>query len=454
MAAPARQLHLNAFLRNIGQHEAAWRLPETRLSAITDIDHYVELARIAERGKLDAIFFADHPVLKDKTEFRPFDALDPVTLVTALSGATSRIGLIATASTTYSDPYSLARRFATLDHVSRGRAGWNVVTTANGAAAANFGYPAHPDPDHRYRRADEFLQVTSKLWDSWEDDAIVGDKDIDGDAPRFVDPAKIHAVDHVGEHFQVAGPLEVPRSPQGHPVLFQAGSSEPGKDLAARYAEGIFTAQPTLAEAREFYRDVKARVRRFGRNPEQVHILPGLSTIIGGTEAEARQRQRQLEDLTVADYGLEQLSRIVGYAVTGDDLDRRLTFTSDDSTATHLRSRFALVRRLVETDGLTVRELLLRLSGGRGHRVFAGTPEQVVDTIEEWFTTEAADGFNLIPPALPSSLTEFVDQVVPDLQRRGLFREDYTGTTLRDHLGLDRPRNRFAAGIPAVSAAS
>ena len=451
MAAPARQLHLNAFLRNIGQHEAAWRLPETDLSGITDITHYIELARIAERGKLDAVFFADHPVLKDQTEFRPFDALDPITLVAALAGATTNVGLIATASTTYNDPYGLARRFATLDHVSRGRAGWNVVTTANASAAANFGVPNHPDPEARYQRADEFLQVALKLWDSWEDDAIVGDKD----APRFVDPAKIHAVNHSGQYFDVAGPLEVPRSPQGHPVLFQAGSSEPGKDLAARYAEAIFTAQPTLDEARDFYRDVKARIRRFGRNPDQVHILPGLSTIIGGTEAEAQQRQRELEELTVPDYGLEQLSAIVGFAVTKDDLDRKLSFPAEDPGDTFIKSRLTLVKRLVETDNLTVRELLLRLSSGRGHRLFAGTPEQVADTIEEWFTTGAADGFNLIPPALPSSLTDFVDHVVPELQHRGIFREEYTGTTLRDHLGLDRPANRFTTGADtSVSAAS
>ncbi|MFV8174005.1 LLM class flavin-dependent oxidoreductase [Mycolicibacterium peregrinum] len=451
MAAPVRQLHLNAFLRNIGQHEAAWRLPETDLSGITDITHYIELARIAERGKLDAVFFADHPVLKDQTEFRPFDALDPITLVAALAGATTNVGLIATASTTYNDPYGLARRFATLDHVSRGRAGWNVVTTANASAAANFGVPNHPDPEARYQRADEFLQVALKLWDSWEDDAIVGDKD----APRFVDPAKIHAVNHSGQYFDVAGPLEVPRSPQGHPVLFQAGSSEPGKDLAARYAEAIFTAQPTLDEARDFYRDVKARIRRFGRNPDQVHILPGLSTIIGGTEAEAQQRQRELEELTVPDYGLEQLSAIVGFAVTKDDLDRKLSFPAEDPGDTFIKSRLTLVKRLVETDNLTVRELLLRLSSGRGHRLFAGTPEQVADTIEEWFTTGAADGFNLIPPALPSSLTDFVDHVVPELQHRGIFREEYTGTTLRDHLGLDRPANRFTTGADtSVSAAS
>lgn len=451
MAAPARQLHLNAFLRNIGQHEAAWRLPETDLSGITDIAHYIELARIAERGKLDAVFFADHPVLKDQTEFRPFDALDPITLVAALAGATTNVGLIATASTTYNDPYGLARRFATLDHVSRGRAGWNVVTTANASAAANFGVPNHPDPTARYQRADEFLQVALKLWDSWDDDAIVGDKV----APRFVDPAKIHAINHSGAHFDVAGPLEVPRSPQGHPVLFQAGSSEPGKDLAARYAEAIFTAQPTLEEARDFYRDVKARIRRHGRNSDQVHVLPGLSTIIGGTEAEARERQRELEELTVPDYGLEQLGAIVGFAVTKDDLDRKLSFPSEDPGDTFIKSRLALVKRLVETENLTVRELLLRLSSGRGHRLFAGTPEQVADTIEEWFTTGAADGFNLIPPALPSSLTDFVDHVIPELQRRKIFREEYSGSTLRDHLGLDRPANRFTTGADApVSAAS
>jgi alkanesulfonate monooxygenase SsuD/methylene tetrahydromethanopterin reductase-like flavin-dependent oxidoreductase (luciferase family) len=283
MPAVPRQLHLNAFLRNIGQHEAAWRLPETRLSGITDIGDYIELAQIAERGKLDAVFFADHPVLKQRTQDRPFDALDPFTLIAALATATSRIGFVATASTTYNDPYGLARRFATLDHVSRGRAAWNAVTTANAAAAANFGLDAHPDPAARYARADEFIEVALKLWDSWEDDAVVGDKE----RGVFVDPDKIHAINHAGAHFRVAGPLEVPRSPQGRPVIFQAGSSEPGKDLAAKYADAIFTAQPNLADAQDFYRDIKSRVRAFGRNPDEVLILPGLSAFIGGTEAEA-----------------------------------------------------------------------------------------------------------------------------------------------------------------------
>jgi FMN-dependent oxidoreductase (nitrilotriacetate monooxygenase family) len=451
MGSSQRQLHLNAFLRNIGQHEAAWRLPETDLSGITDIAHYVELARIAERGRLDAIFFADHPVLKGKTEFRPFDALDPLTLVTALSTATERIGLVATASTTYNDPYGLARRYATLDHVSNGRAGWNVVTTANQAAAANFGHDDHPDPATRYERADEFLSVAFGLWDSWEDGAIVGDKD----GGVFVDGDRIHRIDHVGRYFQVAGPLEVPRSPQGRPVIFQAGSSEPGRELAGKYAEAIFTAQPTLEEGLDFYRDVKARVRRHGRDPDAVQILPGLAPVVGGTESEALALKEQLENLTIPEYGLEQLTRMVGVDVGDVDLDAPVPARLRGAEGTHLKSRFELVQRLVErTPDITLRQLLLRLSGGRGHRVVAGAPEQIADTIEEWFRAGAADGFNVIPPALPSSLSAFVDGVVPELQRRGLFRTEYEGTTLREHLGLPRPAGRHAAPRPAAHAAA
>lgn len=438
MTAAPRQLHLNAFLRNIGQHEAAWRLPETELSGITDIGHYIRLAHIAERGKLDAVFFADHPVLKDRTEDRPFDALDPFTLITALSTVTERIGLVATASTTYNDPYGLARRFATLDHVSRGRAAWNVVTTANADAAANFGLDAHPDPNARYARAQEFLEVTTRLWDSWEDDAIVGDKE----GGVFVDRDRIHTTDHIGSHYRVAGPLEVPRSPQGRPVLFQAGSSEPGKDLAARHADAIFTAQPDFDDARAFYRDVKQRARELGRDPDHVVILPGLSTFIGGTEAEAQALQERFENLTIPTYGLAQLSRILGTTVEAGDLDRPFVLPPGLVNSPHQKSRAELVERILAGETLTVRQLLRRLSAGRGHRIFAGTPEQVADTIEHWFSNEAADGFNLIPPALPSSLEAFVDHVVPVLQKRGLFRADYAGTTLRDHLGLERPENQ------------
>lgn len=448
MASNARQIHLNAFLRNVGQHEAAWRLPETDVAAVTDIEHYRNLAKIAERGKLDAIFFADHPVLKDRAQDRPWDSLDPFTLIAALSGVTTKIGLVATASTTYNDPYGIARRFATLDHVSKGRAAWNVVTTANAEAAANFGFTHHPDPDERYQRAAEFLDVTFGLWDSWNDDAIKGDKE----GGVFVDPDGIHRLDHRGKHFNVAGPLEIPRSPQGRPVVFQAGSSEPGKDLAARYADAIFTAQPIIEDGQAFYSDVKARVVAYGRDPEKVLILPGLSFFIGGTEREAQALQDTFENLTLPTYGLAQLHRVTGIDFSGHDLDSVVTVPARAALEGNQKSRHDLVHRLTTSETLTLRQLLRRLSAGRGHRIATGTPEQIADTITEWFQNGAADGFNLIPPALPTSLTTFVDQVVPILQSRGLFRKEYEGSTLREHLGLARPavdRNRNSYSVAA-----
>ncbi len=448
MTTGTRKIHLNAFLRNVGQHEAAWRLPETDTRSVTDIGHYQRLAQIAEKGKLDAIFFADHPALKDRSEDRPWDSLDPFTLITALSGVTSKIGLVATSSTTYADPYGTARRFATLDHVSRGRAAWNVVTTASSAAAANFGFEHHPDPEARYARAAEFLDVTFALWDSWDDDAILGDKE----GGVFVDPDKIHRINHVGSQFRVSGPLEIPRSPQGRPVIFQAGSSEPGKDLAARYADAIFTAQPEIEDGRAFYADIKGRVKAYGRDPDTVLILPGLSFFIGGTEEEAFALRETFEDLTLPTYGIAQLSRVTGIDFSTHDLDSLIRIPVRPAEAGNQRSRHDLVHRLTTTENLTLRQLLRRLSAGRGHRIATGTPEQVEATIVEWFQTGAADGFNLIPPALPSSLTTFVEQVVPLLQARGLFRTEYDGSTLREHLGLERPAvsHRYVAHSSAA----
>ena len=451
MASLPRQIHLNAFLRNVGQHEAAWRRPETNLAGLTDIDHYVELARVAERGLLDAIFFADHPVLKDRTEDRPFDTLDPLTLLAALSASTTHIGLVATASTTYNEPYNVARRYATLDHVSKGRAAWNIVTTANADAAANFGYPHHPEALERYDRAAEFIEVVQKLWDSWEDDAIVGDK-LRG---QLVEPGRIHAIEHRGRHFSVRGPLEVPRGPQGRPVLFQAGSSEPGKELAARYADAVFTAQPDFDNARAFYQDVKSRVKAHGRDPESVLILPGLSFFIGDTESQALALQEEFESLTLPTYGLAQLNRITGHEYRLQDLDKIFTLPDALPDTVTMKSRVDLIRHIAETETLTLAQLLRRLSAGRGHRVIAGTAEQVADSIETWFLQGAADGFNLIAPALPSSLEAFVDRVIPILQARGLFRTAYQGRTLRENLGLARPANRYAQAFehPADSTA-
>lgn len=432
-----RQLHLNAFLMSTGHHEVSWRLPESDPLANSDIAHWQNLARIAERGKLDSIFFADIPALLSSPGRRPSDGLDPVLLLTAISAVTDRIGLIATSSTTFNEPYNLARSFATLDRISGGRAGWNVVTTGSEEAAFNFGLDELPPPEQRYRRAQEFLDAALGLWRSWEEDAVVADKP----AGVFADPAKVHALDHVGEFFKVRGPLNVGRSAQGSPVIVQAGSSGPGIELAAKYAEAVFTAQTTIEEGRAFYSTLKAATLKAGRDPEGLKILPGIVTIIGSTEAEARDLERQLDELIVIEHPLNQLAEAIGIPADLIDVDAPLP-TNIRPVEEVRSSRYELTVNLARRENLTVRQLLIRLGGGRGHRTFVGTPVQVADTIEEWFTTGASDGFNVMPAVMPSGLEVFVDQVVPILQERGLFRREYEGSTLRDHLGLDVPTAR------------
>ncbi|WP_437968061.1 LLM class flavin-dependent oxidoreductase [Sorangium sp. So ce260] len=436
-----RQLHLNAFLMTIGHHESAWRLPESSLTGTWDVAHYRHLARVAERGTFDSIFFGDGPALQGDIRYRPVGRLDPTALLPALAAVTERIGLVATASTTYNEPYNLARRFATIDHISGGRAGWNIVTTAGSDAAQNFGLDEVPEHRHRYERAAEFVEVCLKLWDSWEDDFLIGDKA----AGNYADGEKIHRIDHAGRFFRVRGPLNVPRTPQGHPLLVQAGSSEDGRGFAAQFAEAVFTAQQTLAEGQAFYADLKRRVAAAGRDPALVKILPGIVPVIGSTEAEARAREAELSELQVPAYGLRQLSGLIGVELSEADLDRPLPEVGDVSAVRGAQSRFTLVTELARRESLTVRQLLARLGGGRGHRTFTGTPEQIADTIEEWFTRGAADGFNVMPPLLPSGLEAFVDHVVPVLRRRGLFRTEYEGATLRDHYGLPRPPSRYTA---------
>ncbi|MFG1917393.1 LLM class flavin-dependent oxidoreductase [Micromonospora sp. NPDC048898] len=441
-------LHLNAFLMGVGHHEAAWRLPESDPFAQTDVAHFTRLARIAERGKLDSLFLADSPVLWNSIGRRPAGTLEPTVLLTALAGATRHIGLIATASTTYNEPFNLARRFASLDHISGGRAGWNIVTTAGVDAARNFNLdelPAHRD---RYERAAEFIEVSLKLWDSWDDEAPLGDKD----AGRWGDDNLVYPPGHVGRHFRVAGALNVPRSPQGYPLLVQAGSSEDGKELAARYAEAVFTAQQTLGEAQEFYRDLKRRAAQFGRDPGSVKILPGIVPAVAPTETEARALEEELDRLIKPEYARAQLATTLRVAPEDLDLDKELPadLPSEDEIQ-GAKSRYTLIVTLARRERLTVRQLIGRLGGGRGHRTFAGTPEQVADAIEEWYRSGAADGFNIMPPVLPSGLETFVDHVVPILQRRGLFRTEYTGATLRDHYGLPRPANQSARRLAAAS---
>jgi FMN-dependent oxidoreductase (nitrilotriacetate monooxygenase family) len=437
-----RQLHLNAFLMSCGHHEAAWRLPESDPFANTDLRHWTNLAQIAERGTFDSIFLADAPALWGSVRHRPGGSLEPTVLLTALAGATSRIGLIATASTSYNDPFNLARRFASLDHISGGRAGWNIVTTATTAAAQNFGLDETPGHRERYRRAAEFTDVSIALWDSWEDGAELGDKA----AGVYADTTRIHPVDFAGEYFRVRGPLNVPRSPQGRPLLVQAGSSHDGREFAARYAEAVFTAQQTLADAQEFYADLKSRALRLGRDPGLIKILPGLVPVIGSTEAEARALEDELDELIVPDHALEHLAQVLEVPPDTLALDRALPDAVYSRPPVQgAQSRYQLITDLARRDNLTVRQLIGRLGGGRGHRTFAGTPEQVADTIQEWSAAAAADGFNVMPPALPSGLETFVEYVIPILRRRGLFRTEYSGRTLRDHYGIPRPESQFAA---------
>ena len=448
MSRAPRQLHLNAFLMSCGHHEAAWRLARSNPFANTDLGHWTGLARIAERGTFDSVFLADSPALWGGPEHRPGGTLEPTVLLTALAGATDRIGLIATASTSYNEPYNLARRFASLDHISGGRAGWNIVTTATRAAAQNFGLDDIPGHAERYRRAAEFTDVSIALWDSWEDGAEIGDKA----TGRYADPARIHPVHFAGEYFRVRGPLNVPRSPQGRPLLVQAGSSEDGREFAARYAEAVFTAQQTLAEAQQFYADLKSRARRLGRDPDLVKILPGLVPVIGSTEAEARALEDELEELIVPEHGLAHLAQVLEVPPDALALDRKLP----DSVYARppvqgAQSRYQLVVDLARRDDLTVRQLIGRLGGGRGHRTFAGTPEQVAGTIEEWSRAGAADGFNVMPAALPSGLETFVAQVIPILRGRGLFRTGYAGRTLREHYGIPRPGSQFTARRAATA---
>jgi FMN-dependent oxidoreductase (nitrilotriacetate monooxygenase family) len=363
-------------------------------------------------------------------------------MLAALAMKTEHIGLVATGSCTYSEPYNLARQFASIDHISGGRAAWNIVTTWVEAVAANYGreHTAHGD---RYEMGDEFVSAVKDLWDSWADDALVDDRSGDG---LCGDTRRITPIDFEGEYYQVKGPLNVPRCPQGRPVLVQAGASDRGRDFAAKYAEAIFTAHLEKETAQEFYTDIKKRAKGFGRDANQTVVLPGLNPVIGGTEAEAKQNLLDLNSRMDPEVGRRTLSqRFAGHDFSHLDLDQPLKvsdFPDPDKLET-MKSRAALIVRIVGNEGLTLRELLARFAGGRGHYTTAGTPEQIADLIEDWCTDGAADGFNYMPPVIPALMTPFIDEVIPLLQKRGLFRTEYEGTTLRENLGLDRPKSRF-----------
>ncbi|MEV6655814.1 LLM class flavin-dependent oxidoreductase [Nocardia fluminea] len=443
-----KTFHLNAFLMGVGHHEAAWRHPRTDEHRVLDVRHFQELARIAERGKLDSVFFADTLAVGPRIERNTLTVFEPITLLSAIAAVTERIGLIATASTSYNEPFDLARKFASLDHISAGRAGWNIVTSGNVDEAYNFGLDAIPEHARRYERAEEFVDVALALWDSWEAEAIV----LDTETGVFADPSRVHTLDYAGERFRVRGPLNSPRGPQGRPLLVQAGSSESGKEFAARRAEAVFTAQRTLDEGVRFYRDLESRLAKYGRARDDLKVLPGLVPFIADTVEEARALEQEFTDLISPDYALSQLSSMLGVDLTAHALDAPLPPLPAESEIEGGKSRFTLVKQLAESEDLTVRQLIDKLGGGRGHRTFAGTPEQVADELQSWFDAGAADGFNIMAPYLPGGLETFVDRVVPILQERGLFRTDYESTTLRGHYGLDPVDNQFAAQDARVSA--
>ncbi len=441
MATKQRQMSIGMNILGLGGHGAAWRIGESPASSLLDIEYFRNIARISERGTLDAIFLADGPALGGDVSRQPAGRLEPTVLLTTVALATQYIGVIATASTTYNDPYNLARRLASIDHISGGRMAWNIVTNAGDAAAQNFGLVGAPLHVDRYERAAEFVDVTIKLWDSWEDDAIVSDR-VKG---VFAHADKVHEIDHAGKHFSVKGPLNVPRSPQGRPVLVQAGGSEGGKALGSRYADAIFTTQTTLEDGQAFYSEMKERARKWGRDPDTLKIMPGISTVIGSTEEEANRRCDELDSYQGEKGLLNQIAQRVGIPVKELDPDAPLPWDKlGDLTPPEKGSHgfFEAQVKLAKRENLTVRQLSKRIRSG--HRLVVGSPEQIADTMAEWFLSGAADGFNMMPDMFPSGAQIFVDEVVPLLRQRGIFRHEYTGKTLRDHLGVPRPQSQYA----------
>ncbi|RYY81428.1 MAG: LLM class flavin-dependent oxidoreductase, partial [Comamonadaceae bacterium] len=438
-------------LMQTGHHIAGWRHPGAQADAGINFRHYVELAKAAEAAKFDAIFLADSSGVRSTdlpslARTARADFFEPLTLLSALAAVTERIGLIATVSTSFHEPYNVARKFASLDQISGGRSGWNLVTSSGTSEAWNFNRDEQLDHALRYERAAEFHDVVTGLWDSWEDDAFIRDPA----SGIYLDTDKLHVLNHRGPNFQVRGPLNVSRSPQGRPVVVQAGASEAGRDLAARTAEVIFVAHQTFDEARAFYADIKGRVLRHGRAPDAVKVMPGIFPVVGRTQAEAEDKFGQLQSLVDPVVGVALLSTVIGgIDLSGLPVDGPLPELPPTNGP---RSRQQLLVELARRDGLTIRQLYLRIAGARGHYQVVGTPRSIADLLQQWFEEGGADGFNIMAPWFPGGLTDFIELVLPELRRRGLFRTEYTGRTLREHLGLARPAHPSAA--PATSDAS
>lgn len=441
MPNDARKMSLGLFLMPAGHHVAAWRHPDTAADAGFRLDFYKHITRRAEAAKFDFVFLADNSGVREADpliQSRSVETanFEPLTLLSALATVTERIGLIATVSTSFNAPYHTARQFASLDLLSNGRSGWNLVTSATDQEARNFGLDQHMPHSDRYDRAAEYADVVRGLWDTFEDDSFLFDKA----GGHLCDPDKIHVLNHNGPYFRVRGPLNVGRSPQGQPVLVQAGSSETGKELAAMTADVVFTAQQTTDQAVGFYSDVKRRMARYGRPQDQLKIMPGVMPVVGRTSQEADDKFETLQRLIHPDVGVALLSVVIGTDLRGLPIDGPLPELPVTNATV---SRQKLLVDMARREKLTIRDLYLRTAAARGHWIVKGTPDQVADQLAERFLKHGSDGFNIMPTHFPGGLDDFIEMVLPELRRRGLFRHDYAGSTLREHLAIGRPGNRF-----------
>ncbi|WP_213980470.1 LLM class flavin-dependent oxidoreductase [Sphingomonas sp. dw_22] len=441
-----RQMRLGAFLMGVGHHVSAWLHPSVDPRALTELRHYVHLAQVAERAKFDAIFFADNVAMfGGPSEIgalaAPIYYYEPLSLLAAIAPQTERIGLVATVSATYLPPYHLARKFASIDHLSGGRAGWNCVTSGSDAEAHNFGLDHQPEHAHRYARAGEYVEVVKTLWNSWEEGALIADRE----ARRYYDPTRVHPIDHEGRFFKVAGPLQLDRTPQGHPVIVQAGSSDDGVALAATTAERVFTAQQSRDDAIAFRQRLRDATAANGRDPDEILVLPGIMPFVAETREAAQRYHDELQELVDPRIGIGLVSGLMGVDLSQHPLDGPLP---EPASTEGWQSRQKLFVDTARAEGLTIRQLIARVVTARGHKTIIGTPTDIADLLEDWFAAGAADGFNIMGPTLPQGLEAFAELVVPELQRRDLFRTEYAGRTLRDHLGLAIPRT------PALAAAA
>jgi alkanesulfonate monooxygenase len=442
MAAGKRKMKFAVFMSgDSNYHMAGWRHPDSYADGGLNFRHWAEFARTMERGKLDMLFIADTigtPGSDDREQLSftsKIDRFEPLTVLSALSQVTQCLGLVATSATTYSAPYSVARAFASLDFLTEGRAGWNLVTGGNREDAFNFSLDGHVPHDERYARAEEFADVVRGLWDSYEDDAFIRDK-VSG---RYFRPEKLHVLNHKGKYFSVKGPLSVARPPQGYPVIVQAGGSEPSKNLSARVADVMFMSQSDLGEAKVFYQDVKGRLEKFGRRPGDLKLMPGAFIFVGRSEAEANERFEQLEEMVPIEVAMARLSQnLGGVDLSGYPLDGPMPEIKGNSARMSAPESYMKIAR---REKLTLRQTARRAATAKHHWIVKGTPAQIADQFEDWFVNEGADGFNLLPSYMPGALNDFVDLVVPELQRRGLFRTEYEGKTLRENLGVPRPKH-------------